>query len=237
MAMCYYLAKKNKYSYIAEKASRKEVFAALNQAKYAMLVPVIVLGGIYGGITTPTEAAAIAVLYAFIAEFFILRVINLKDCVEIFKSSARSTAAIFIVVAAATAFGQLMLLYNVPNMIVDMLSGIASNKYMLLFVIIILLLVVGTFMDALASILILTPLLLPLVSGAGIDLTHFGIVMVVAVSLGFLTPPVGVNLFVGCGIAGLPIEKLSYAVLPFLGIMIVGLLILTYLPQITLIFI
>lgn len=126
------------------------------------------------------------------------------------------------------------MIYNVPDLIVELLSGLTGNKYILLTAIIVLLLIMGTFMDALANILILTPLLQPLVMAAGIDMTHFGIIMIVAVSIGFLTPPVGVNLFVACGISGVSIERLSVAVLPFVGVMIVGLLVLAFVPQLSL---
>lgn len=197
-------------------------------------MPVIVLGGIYGGITTPTEAGAIAVTYAFITEGLILKTLTWKGVVDIFKSSCLTTASIFIVVATASALGQLLMIYNVPDLIVELLSGLTGNKYILLTAIIVLLLIMGTFMDALANILILTPLLQPLVMAAGIDMTHFGIIMIVAVSIGFLTPPVGVNLFVACGISGVSIERLSVAVLPFVGVMIVGLLVLAFVPQLSL---
>jgi C4-dicarboxylate transporter DctM subunit len=193
-----------------------------------------VLGGIYGGVTTPTEAGAIATLYAFAVEGFLLRTLTFAKFKEIFKSACITNSTIFLVVASATALGQFLMIYNVPDAIVDLLSGIGKNKYLLLLTIIVILLIMGTFMDALANILILTPLLLPLVTYAGIDHTHFGIVMIVGVSLGFLTPPVGVNLFVACGISGLSIERLSYAVLPFLGVMIIGLLVLAFVPSISL---
>ena len=212
----------------------RETLAAFSRAKYALVVPVIVLGGIYGGITTPTEAGAIAVTYAFITEGLILKTLTWKGVVDIFKSSCLTTASIFIVVATASALGQLLMIYNVPDLIVELLSGLTGNKYILLTAIIVLLLIMGTFMDALANILILTPLLQPLVMAAGIDMTHFGIIMIVAVSIGFLTPPVGVNLFVACGISGVSIERLSVAVLPFVGVMIVGLLVLAFVPQLSL---
>ena len=216
------------------RAPWRETLAAFSRAKYALVVPVIVLGGIYGGITTPPEAGAIAVTYAFITEGLILKTLTWKGVVDIFKSSCLTTASIFIVVATASALGQLLMIYNVPDLIVELLSGLTGNKYILLTAIIVLLLIMGTFMDALANILILTPLLQPLVMAAGIDMTHFGIIMIVAVSIGFLTPPVGVNLFVACGISGVSIERLSVAVLPFVGVMIVGLLVLAFVPQLSL---
>lgn len=234
MLLSYYLAKRYNYVSVSPRASAKETLSALNKAKYALLVPLIVLGGIYGGITTPTEAGAIAVLYAFFVEGFILKTISWKSVQSIFKTSCLTSASIFIVVATATAFGQLLMIYNVPDVLVEYLLGLTANKVLFLLAIVILLLIMGTFMDALANILILTPLLQPLLVAADVNMTHFGIIMIVACSLGFLTPPVGVNLFVGCGIANISIERLSYAVLPFVGIMIIGLLVLTYIPAISL---
>lgn len=234
MVLSYFLSKRYNYVSLAPRASMRETLKALGDAKYALLVPLIVLGGIYGGITTPTEAGAIAVIYAFLVEGFVLKTLSWKKFIDIFKGSSLTSASIFIVVATATAFGQLLMIYGVPDLLVEALSGLTSNKELLLFVILILLIVMGTFMDALANILILTPLLQPLLMAAGVDMTHFGIVMIVACSLGFLTPPVGVNLFVGCGIANLSIERLSYAVLPFVAAMIAGLLMLTYIPALCL---
>lgn len=234
MVQSYIMAKRHGYVSKSPRASVAQTLAALGQAKYALLVPLIVLGGIYGGITTPTEAGAIAVIYAFLVEGFVLKTLSLRAVINIFKGASLTSASIFIVVATATAFGQLLMIYNVPDTLVEWLSGIAGNKHVLLFAVVVLLLITGTFMDALANILILTPLLQPLLMTAGVDMTHFGIIMIVACSLGFLTPPVGVNLFVGCGIAKISIERLSYAVLPFLGVMIIGLLVLTYVPALSL---
>lgn len=234
MAASYIIARRTQTGNKAARAPWRETLAAFSRAKYALVVPVIVLGGIYGGITTPTEAGAIAVTYAFVTEGLILKTLTWKSVVDIFKSSCLTTASIFIVVATASALGQLLMIYNVPDLIVEALSGLTGNKYILLAAIIVLLLIMGTFMDALANILILTPLLQPLVMAAGIDMTHFGIIMIVAVSIGFLTPPVGVNLFVACGISGISIERLSVAVLPFVGVMIAGLLVLAFVPQLSL---
>ena len=234
MVASYVIARRTQPRNTDARAPWRETLAAFSRAKYALVVPVIVLGGIYGGITTPTEAGAIAVTYAFVTEGLILKTLTWKSVVDIFKSSCLTTASIFIVVATASALGQLLMIYNVPDLIVEALSGLTGNKYVLLTAIIVLLLIMGTFMDALANILILTPLLQPLVMAAGIDMTHFGIIMIVAVSIGFLTPPVGVNLFVACGISGISIERLSVAVLPFVGVMIAGLLVLAFVPQLSL---
>ena len=234
MFTCYFLSKYHGFATKSQKASLKQTWQAFQEAKYALAVPVIVLGGIYGGITTPTEAGAIAVTYAFIVEGLFLKKLDKTKIWQILRGTTISNATIFLVVATASALGQILLIYNVPNDMVGLLSGITENKVLFFVVIIFMLLVLGTFMDALANILILTPLLQPLVVQAGIDLTHFGIVMIAAVSLGFLTPPVGVNLFVGCGISNISIERLSYAVLPFIAAILLGIFFLAFIPQIAL---
>ncbi|QJB57409.1 TRAP transporter large permease [Pseudodesulfovibrio sp. zrk46] len=234
MACSYVLSKKYGYTGTGERASFKEIMIALKDSIVALMVPLIVLGGIYGGLTTPTEAGVIAVLYAFVAEGLVLRTLSWQKVTEIFKGTALTTASIFLVVATATALGQILLFYNVPDMLVNFLVGISDNKYVLIPIILVFLLIMGTFMDALANILILTPLLLPVVKVLGMNPIHFGIVMIVCASMGFLTPPVGVNLFVGCSIGGISIEKLSAAVLPFLFTMILALLVIVFFPPMAL---
>lgn len=234
MICSYLLAKKYGFTGTGKRASIKEIVSTFMAALPALMVPIIVLGGIYGGLTTPTEAGVIAVVYSLIVEGLVLRTLSWKKVADVFKGTALTTSSIFLVVATATALGQILLFYNLPNMLVDILVNISDNKYILLPIILIFLLIMGTFMDALANILILTPLLLPVVKVLGVDPIHFGIVMIVCSSMGFLTPPVGVNLFVGCSIANISIEKLSVAVMPFLATMVLALLTLTFIPQIAL---
>ena len=198
------------------------------------MVPIIVLGGIYGGFTTPTEAGVIAVVYAFIVEGLILRTLSFEKVWLILRGTALTTSSIFLVVATATALGQILLFNNVPDMLVNFLLSISENKYVLIAIILIFLLIMGTFMDALANILILTPLLLPVATELGMHPIHFGIVMIICASMGFLTPPVGVNLFVGCSIGKISIEKLSIAVIPFLIAMFIALMLITFIPGIAL---
>ena len=235
MIAAYAIAKTRGYSGTQQRSPAGQTLRAFRRAVYALMVPVIVLGGIYGGIMTPTEAGVSAVAYSLVAEALFLRTLNFAKLWEILRGTALMTASIFLVVATATALGQILLFNNVPDQIVKILIGISENKYVLMLVIIALLLFLGTFMDALANILILTPLLLPVVKHLGFDPVHFGIVMIVSVAMGFLTPPVGVNLFVGCSIGNISIERLSFAVLPFLGTMILALLILAFVPQVSLI--
>lgn len=235
MITAYVIAKMRGYKGTQERAPAQRTLQALGAALYALMVPVIVLGGIYGGIMTPTEAGVSAVAYALVAEAIFVRSLTWAKLWDILRSTALTTASIFLVVATATALGQILLFNNVPDQMVKLLIGISEDPVILMLIIILLLLVLGTFMDALANILILTPLLLPVVKHLGFDPIHFGIVMIVSVAMGFLTPPVGVNLFVGCSIGKVSIERLSYAVLPFLAAMLVALLILAFVPQISLI--
>ncbi len=234
MICSYILAKRYGYTGSGKRASIREILVAFKNSISALMVPIIVLGGIYGGFTTPTEAGVIAVVYAFIVEGAILRTLSFEKIWLILRGTALTTSSIFLVVATATALGQILLFNNVPDMLVDLLLSISENKYVLIAIILIFLLVMGTFMDALANILILTPLLLPIAIKLGMHPIHFGIVMIICASMGFLTPPVGVNLFVGCSIGNISIEKLSIAVIPFLITMFIALMLITFIPSISL---
>lgn len=234
MGCSYILAKKYGYAGSGKRASLGTLLLSLRRSLLALMVPIIVLGGIYGGFTTPTEAGVIAVVYSFIAEGIILRTLSWQKVWDILKGTALTTSSIFLVVATATALGQILLFHNVPDMLVNLLLSISENKYILIPIILLFLLIMGTFMDALANILILTPLLLPIATKLGLDPIHFGIIMIICASMGFLTPPVGVNLFVGCSIGNISIEKLSIAVLPFLAAMLLALLLITFIPAISL---
>lgn len=234
MGAAYIISKKRGYSGTGQSLNMKAILVAFRKAVHAIMVPVIVLGGIYGGMTTPTEAGVIAVVYSFIVEGLIIRTLSWGNVWDILRRTALTTASIFLVVATATALGQILMFYNVPDTMVNFLMGISESKFVLLPIIIIFLLFMGTFMDALANILILTPLLLPVIKQLEIDPVHFGIAMIVNVSIGFLTPPVGVNLFVGCNISKISIERLSVAVMPFLLAMVFALLFLYFIPGLSL---
>lgn len=150
------------------------------------------------------------------------------------KGAAITNVTIFIIMCVTCAPGQLLLIHNVPDAVGVLLASVAHNKYLLLAVIILIMLIAGTFMEALANIIILAPLMFPVIKNAGIDPVHFGIVLITSAALGFLIPPVGVNLFVACGISKMSIEKLSLAVLPFLLAMLLALAVLAAVPQISL---
>jgi len=234
MLTAYILARRGGHGPAGPRAGKKQTLVALWASGHALMVPLIVLGGIYGGIMTPTEAGVSAVGYALLAEVLFLRSLSWVKLWDVMRSTALTTASIFLVVATATAFGQILLFNDVPNQIVAYMTGLSESPYVILFLIILILLVLGTFMDALANILILAPLFVPVVSELGMDPVHFGVVMLIGVASGFLTPPVGINLFVGCGIGNISIERLSYAVLPFLLAIIAALLVIALVPALSL---
>ncbi len=235
MVYSYYYSKKNGYLGNGKKISIHHILKEIWNAKWSLLIPVIILGGIYGGIFTPTEAAAVAVLIGFIIGVFFYRELKLKELADIFIESALMTATILIIVGTATAFGKLLAMEQIPNKIADGFLSISSNPTVVILLIIFLLLIVGCFMDTIAAIIILTPILLPVATLVGFDPIHFGIIMIVALAIGFITPPVGVNLFVGAGISGLSLEALSKAIFPFIIAMIIVLLIIVFIPALSLI--
>ena len=220
-----------KHGYINKEAapfSWANVGYALKDGIWALLVPVIILGGIYGGIFTPTEAAAVAVAYGLIVGLFVYRDLKLKDLYRIFGSAALTTATIMIILGTATTFGRILTLLRIPTMISEFFTSITDSRIVLLMLINLLLLVVGCFMETNAAIIILAPIFLPVVQALGVDPVHFGIIMVVNLAIGFVTPPLGVNLFVACNVANAKLEQICKGILPILGVMIVDLLLITY---------
>ena len=230
MIAAFVIAKKNGWKGIEQKSSLKDVGKAFKSAVLALLTPVIVLGGIYGGIFTPTEASVIAVVYSFLVGFVIYREIKIKDLFEIFRKSAVSTAVIMIVIGTAGLFGFYLSITGVPELVFDMIDSTIANKIMFLLVLNILLLLMGMFMDGSAAILILVPLLLPTAIEFGVDPVHFGVIMICNLAIGLVTPPVGIDLFVVSQITKVPIMRVAKAVVPLVIIMFVDVLLITYLP-------
>lgn len=196
----------------------------------ALLIPFLILGGIMGGITTATESAAVASLAAFIVGKFVYRKLELKDVPEIFERTAVTSASIMIIVAMANILGWTMGLDQIPQMIADGLLSITQNPYFLLLLINIFLLFVGMVMETFAAVIILVPVLLPVVTSVGIDPLHFGIVMCVNLTVGLLTPPVGVALFTTSTVTKVPLNKLVGPVWRWVGAALVVLLLITYIP-------
>ncbi|WP_421617397.1 TRAP transporter large permease [Brevibacillus sp. TJ4] len=227
-----WISKKNGWGG-GEKHTVAEVWQAFKDAILAILMPVIILGGIYGGIFTSTEAAVVAVVYGLIVGLFIYKEIKWKDLGSIFTSAATLTAAIMLIIATANAFGYLMTRENIPQGIAQFMLGITDSVVVTMLIINIFLLIMGTFMETSVIIILLTPILLPVILALGIDPVLFGVIMVVNSAIGMLTPPVGINLLVAGKIAKLPNTAIERAVIPFLIIMIVDLMLITYVPEIS----
>lgn len=234
MLYTYFLAKKNGWHGDKSENTRKLILHSLWDAKWALLVPIIILGGIYSGLMTPTESAAVAAFYGLVVGVFLYKGLNKSNIGQCLVDSTNTSATIILLMAMASIFGNILTLEDIPATIAEAILGLSKNPIIILLFINILLLIVGMFMEALAAIVILTPILLPIVTQLGVDPVHFGVIMVVNLAISFITPPVGVNLFVSSGVANLKLENIAKAVLPMLGLMIVLLLVITYIPSVVL---
>ncbi|TMW72261.1 TRAP transporter large permease [Alteribacter natronophilus] len=215
------------------KTNWREKLLALRDATLALLMPVIILGGIYGGIFTPTEAAGVAVVYAFIIGFFVYKEITLKNLMGIFIRSSITTSIIMIIIANAGVFAYILTRQRVPQMVAQHFTDFTESAIVFLLLVNIFLLLVGMIFETSAAIIILAPILVPIAMAMGIDPVHFGIIMTVNLAVGMVTPPVGVNLFVAAQIANTSLERIAWAVLPFLFVLIINILVITYVPAIS----
>lgn len=208
--------------------------AAFRRAFLSLLMPVIILGGIYGGIFTPTEAAVVAVVYAMILGVFVYGEIALKDLPRIFADAALTSSVVMIIVGFAAMFGFALHLLNAPQAIAGALAGVSSDPLVFLLLVNLFLLTVGMFMETFAAIIILAPILAPVAISFGVDPVHFGLIVIVNLAVGMVTPPVGVNLFIACGIAKITMERLMRPLLVFLAVLMLNLAIITYVPALSL---
>ena len=213
---------------------KKGFLAVLKESFLALLSPVIILGCIYTGVASPTEAAVISVFYALIISLFAYRTIHLKDIWAILVESIRTYAPIMFILAASVAFSRVLTLMQVPQAISAWILGNFTNKIILLLVINLFLLLVGMVMDTTPAILILTPILLPIVTQIGMNPIHFGIMMVVNLAVGFVTPPIGVNLFVASSLTDIPVMDLAKHAMPMILYFLLALLLITFVPQVSL---
>jgi len=214
-----------------ERAPAMERHQAFKLAILPLMTPVIILGGIYGGIFTPTEAAAVAVAYAICVSLFIIRVTNIKTTYALFAKVAVNAASILIIVAAASGFASLISLSGVSNMVSDFMNGITDNPYLLFAIINVLLFAIGMFLDAGPAILIFAPIFAPIMINAGIDPVHFGVVMCANLSIGLATPPMGLVLFVASGVSKVPVSEISKKIIPFLLVEVVLIFVISCFPQ------
>ncbi|MGR8934947.1 MAG: TRAP transporter large permease, partial [Gammaproteobacteria bacterium] len=216
MACTGLIAKRNGYGTETHAFAWSRLGHALWDGKWALGAPVVILGGIYAGVFTPTEAASVGVFYAAMIGALIHRELDWAKIVECMKVTAMISGTVVIILGPAKAFGELMSLMEVPESIGAFLKDTTSNRFLLLMIIVGILIVTGMFLESIAQIILLTPLMLPIASSVGVDPIVFGILMVIACEIGFLTPPVGANLFVAARLTHLGIDKISIAVLPFL---------------------
>lgn len=220
-----------KYNYPEGAAfSWRNLWATFKQSIWGLLMPLIILGGIFSGYFTPSEAAAVAVVYSMIVSMFVYRDLTLKELGKIMLGSAKTSAIIMIIIACSGVFGWVLANWKIPEAVAQAILSISSNKYIVLFLIAIIILIAGIFMETSSAVILLTPVFLPLMRALGVDLVHFGVIFTVGISIGMITPPVAINLFVGSSITGIPIEQIAKAVWPYLLGLIVAFLLYIYMP-------
>lgn len=232
--LCIYCAlscRKRGYKPVYVKYTAKDWVKTIVEAIPSFLVPVIILGGIYGGIFTPTEAAAAGCVLGVIISVFVCKEVKLSDIPYMALRSVIISAPVMFIIGVSTGFGRVLAITQMPSMIAEGILGITSNSVLLLILINLLLLLVGTFMETNAAIIILTPILLPIVTALGINPIHFGMIMILNLAIGFITPPLGANLFMASEISRVKFETLAKTIWPWIGAMIVVLIIITYIPQ------
>ena len=234
MAATALISKKRNYPKAERRATLREFGVATRGAILPLLTPVIILGGILGGVFTPTEAASVAAGYALFLSLFVLKTIKFNDLGGIFLRAATSSSAILLVVGTATAFAWIATLSQVPVQMTDLIFSISDNPLLLLFLINVLLLVVGMFLDAGPAILILGPILAPTMVQLGIEPLHFAIIMCVNLTVGLATPPMGLILFVASSVSRLGVEVIAREMMPLLAIEIAVIFLITYVPAISL---
>ena len=234
MLYTFVIAKRDPSIIREEKMSWKARLIAAKDSAWAMGVPIIILGGIYSGIFTPTEASCVAVIYAMIVALLVYREMSIKQLIDCARRSALSTVQVMILLAAASVFAYILTAEGVTVAMANAVLSVSSNKYVILFMMNIILLICGMFLDGCSIITILGPLFYPIAVQAGIDPIHLGIVIVVNTAIGMFTPPFGLNLFVASSITKKPILTVSKGVVPFIIISIIALLIITYVPEVSL---
>lgn len=235
MIVTYFISKKREYA-TDVRFPVSEAIKIVIKSIPALMTIIIILGGIITGFFTPTEAAGIAALYSFLLGVLYYKELKIKEVGNMFLEVAITTGMVAIMIATASTLGWLFASQDVPRMLANLIMGVTTNKFLILIMINLLLLFVGTWLDLSPAVIIFTPILLPVVTSLGIDPVHFGIIMIMNLAIGLFTPPVGVCLFVSCGIAGISIAQSIKAFIPFFIAMIVVLLLVTYFPQVVMFF-
>ena len=224
-----FIAYKNNYPRGME-LSFKNIWATFKEAIWGLIMPLIILGGIFSGVFTPSEAAVIAVDYSLLVAVFVYKDLTWKDLFRILSNSAITMSVVVFIIATSSALGWIMANWQIPNQIAAAILSLSNNKFIILLLIDIIILIAGIFMETACALIILTPVFLPLISQLGVNLIHFGLLMVLGLAIGMVTPPVAICLYVSSTVSGISIEKISRAVMPFLIALIIVLLLYTYLP-------
>lgn len=224
-----YVAYKNNYPK-GSKFSFANIWKTFKRAVWGLMTPIIILGGIFSGYFTPSEAAVIAVNWALIVSVFIYRDMKLKDIFNIVIRSAITTSVIMFIIATSSALSWILARWQIPNMIADYILSLSDNTLIILLLINLIILVTGIFMETASALIILTPIFLPLLNELGVDLVHFGIIMMLGLAIGMITPPVAINLYIASIISNISVSDISKAVFPLIAALILVLLIVTYVP-------
>lgn len=228
MVVAYIYAIKNNVPKVSEKISAKQFVTTLLDSIWAIIMPVIILGGIYSGVFTPTEAGAIACVYSLVIGIFVYKELKIQDIGKVFCKSAVASAVIMLIMGTVSTFSFVLTRERIPQLIATELLSITSNKYVLLLLFDILLLIVGCFLNSSAAIALLTPILLPVLTSVGINPYHIGIIFIVVMGIGMVTPPVGTCLYVAANISKLKFEEVVSGVMPYLIGLMVAMIIITY---------
>lgn len=231
MVVCGIISKKNGYR--GSEKSEMTLWETFKDSIWALMAPIIILGGIYGGICTPTEAAVVATVYSIFAGVFIYHELTWEIWINSLKDTANMNGYTGLALGFSMSFAAYLTMANIPQKVANALLASISADWLLIALMLLVLLIVGCFVDNISSCLILTPVFLPIATGIGMNQVHFGIMMTIALAIGFVTPPYGVNLFVAAGVSKLKIERISKAALPFLGAMFICLLLIAYIEPIS----
>lgn len=236
MLTVYLMVRKRKDGSLSQKESFrfKNLLHSFYDAFFALMVPVIILGGIYSGLFTPTEAGALACAYGFLIGAFWYREINLSNFFEIMGGAITNTVLVMLIVGVSGAFSWLLTVSGVAKLLGKLVGDVSSNQFTFLLISNVIFLIMGMFIESVAAILIITPILHPIAIGLGVNSVHYGIIMVINLAIGLVTPPVGENQYIAAAIADLPIEKVLRAIIPFFVAAMVALMIITYVPDISL---
>jgi len=227
----YFFCRHARYEVEAKK-SNKDVLIAFKEAIWALIMPVIILGGIMTGIFTPTESAAVAIFYGLFVGFFVYKELTFKNLPTLFYKAALNSAMIMLLIGCSGPFGYIMTTNKVPQLVANFLLGISTNYFVIYSIVLVIFLILGTFMETASIIMLTVPILYPIMTAIGADMVHFAVVGTISLAIGMATPPVGISLFATCGISKVTMGEISKKIWPFLIVMTLGLFLFMAIPSI-----